>query len=78
MNLTNYITLVLLALALSMDAFAVSISLGMTTKLKPKEALLSAGSFGLFQGLMPWLGFLATLTFKNIIENYKLGERLIK
>jgi len=69
-NFSNFIILILLALALAMDAFAVSISLGMTTKLKVKEALISAGSFGVFQGLMPWLGFLASLTFKNIIDNY--------
>jgi len=69
-NCSDFVTLLLLALALSMDAFAVSISLGMTTKLKPKESLVSASSFGLFQGLMPWLGFLASLIFKNIIDNY--------
>lgn len=66
----DFFTLFLLALALSMDAFAVSVSMGMTTKLKPKEALISASSFGLFQGSMPLLGFLASLTFKNIIDNY--------
>ena len=69
-NFSEFFTLILLALALSMDAFAVSISMGMSTKLKNKEALISAASFGFFQGLMPWLGFLASLTFKNIIDSY--------
>ena len=70
MNFIDFFTLLLLALALSMDAFAVSISMGMTTKLKTKQAIIAAGSFGIFQGLMPLLGFLASLTFKNIIDNY--------
>lgn len=69
-NFSDFITLILLALALSMDAFAVSISMGMSAKLKKNEALFCASSFGFFQGLMPWLGFLASLTLKNIIDNY--------
>ena len=69
-NFSEFFTLILLALALSMDAFAVSISMGMSTKLKNAEALISAASFGIFQGLMPWLGFLASLTLKNIIDSY--------
>jgi len=69
-NLLNYFTVFLIGIALSMDAFAASISMGMTTKLKIKETFLTAGSFGFFQGLMPLLGYLASLTFSSFIENY--------
>ncbi|MDR1975795.1 MAG: manganese efflux pump MntP family protein [Campylobacteraceae bacterium] len=49
--------LVLLALALSSDAFAVALTLGIKkTKLLP-TACYAAFYFGLFQGLMPLIGF---------------------
>lgn len=52
--------LLLLAIALSMDAFAVAIGLGA----KPhrhigKVALLAGLYFGMFQGMMPLIGYLA-------------------
>ena len=53
------IELFLLALALSMDAFAVSVGLG--SKKHPESrhlALLAAAYFGLFQGMLPWFGYL--------------------
>lgn len=53
------IEVLLLAIALSMDAFAVSIGLGSKQKSDPKSlALLAALYFGLFQGLMPLIGYL--------------------
>ncbi len=64
------IALVLLALALSMDAFAVSVGLGAkhrhhTTKI----ACMAAGYFGLFQGLMPLIGYLGGRTVLGFISN---------
>lgn len=54
----TFITLLLIAFGLSMDAFAVSITKGMTRKknLFPL-ALQLAFFFGLFQAVMPLLGF---------------------
>lgn len=50
----------ILAVALSMDAFAVSIGLGAKQKKEPtKIALMAAGYFGIFQALMPLFGYLA-------------------
>jgi putative Mn2+ efflux pump MntP len=50
---------IILAIALSMDAFAVAIGLGSKQKLNPTSlALLAAVYFGLFQGLMPLIGYL--------------------
>ena len=49
-----------LAIALSMDAFAVSIGLGAKRKKESKNMpLMAACYFGLFQALMPFLGYWA-------------------
>ncbi|GGF55094.1 manganese efflux pump MntP [Alteromonas lipolytica] len=49
----------ILALALSMDAFAVSIGLGSKHVVSARSLSLSAALyFGLFQGLMPLIGYL--------------------
>jgi len=49
----------ILAIALSMDAFAVSLTMGVSNPKKiQKLALLAGLYFGLFQGLMPLFGYL--------------------
>jgi manganese efflux pump family protein len=61
----------LLAIALSMDAFAVSIGLGSRPKVKPRRlALLCAVYFGVFQGLMPLIGYLAGTSVLGWVEVY--------
>ncbi|MFV0575805.1 MAG: manganese efflux pump MntP family protein [Vibrio sp.] len=64
----------LLAFALSMDAFAVSIGLGAkigTKTEKPMQLALKAGIyFGLFQALMPFIGFLGGHGVLGWIEEY--------
>lgn len=58
----------LIAVGLSMDAFAVSIVNGIVIKQKRnKSALLLASFFGGFQMFMPAIGWLAGLSLKNII-----------
>lgn len=62
--------LFLLAIALSMDAFAVSIGLG--TKHRnhtARTATLAAVYFGAFQGIMPLLGYLGGRTILGWIES---------
>jgi len=60
--------IILIALGLSMDAFAVSVSSGLTIKnLKINNAFIIAASFGLFQAVMPLLGWLAGLSLRNLI-----------
>ncbi|MFQ9871835.1 MAG: manganese efflux pump MntP family protein [Oscillospiraceae bacterium] len=62
--------LFVLAIGLSMDAFAVSISDGMCYKgMKKTQAVSIALAFGLFQGLMPLLGYLAGSTFSSAVQN---------
>lgn len=64
-------TLTGIAIALSMDALSVSIVNGMLIKeLKLRNALLIAASFGFFQGLMPFIGWLAGLSFRKYIFSY--------
>ena len=50
--------IVILALALSMDAFAVSIGLGSKNTQKTASLAMACGLyFGFFQGLMPLIGY---------------------
>ncbi len=65
------ITVLSTAFGLSMDAFAVSTSNAMTYKnLSRKKALFTSFMFGLFQGLMPLLGFLVGSLFSVYIEKF--------
>ncbi|MBE7084686.1 MAG: hypothetical protein E7368_01365 [Clostridiales bacterium] len=53
--------ILILAVALAMDACAVAMTNGMTNpKLPPHRALLIGGFFGFFQFLMPLIGFFVT------------------
>lgn len=55
----DYLSLIGIAVGLSMDAFAVSVTNGAVTKgLRPSHALKIAACFGLFQAGMPILGWL--------------------
>jgi manganese efflux pump family protein len=61
--------LLLLAFALAMDAVAVSLALGLQLRRpRPADALLAAGMFGLFQALMPVLGWLLAFWFAGAVS----------
>jgi len=63
-------TILFIALGLSMDAFAVSVSSGFTIKrLHINNALRIAVFFGLFQAIMPVIGWSAGLTLKDFISS---------
>ncbi|MDO4197574.1 MAG: manganese efflux pump [Erysipelotrichaceae bacterium] len=63
------IEVILLGIALSMDALAVSIANGIKySNYGRKEMFLSSLSFGVFQGLMPLLGYLVFLPFISYVE----------
>jgi putative Mn2+ efflux pump MntP len=51
-----------------MDCFAVSLSLGSSQKLNWRDILKMALLFGLFQGVMPLIGWLAGNSVKSMIE----------
>jgi putative Mn2+ efflux pump MntP len=60
-----------LAVALAMDAFAVSIAAGVTLKsVSPRQTFRLAWHFGLFQAMMPIIGWSAGLTVRSRIEAY--------
>jgi len=64
----SIITILFIAFGLSMDAFAISITSGLIIKrLKITHALRIAFFFGLFQAIMPIIGWLAGITLKNFI-----------
>ena len=66
----SFIGLFLIAVGLSMDAFAVSICKGLSVKkLSPKHALLVGVYFGGFQFLMPVIGYLLGFRFEHLITN---------
>lgn len=67
----QFLTIIVIAVALAMDTFAISIVAGSASRrLHIKHALRMALSFGLFQAVMPLLGVLAGLKIKNYIEHY--------
>lgn len=60
--------LFVIAVGLSMDACAVSICKGLSVgKVHSRHALTCGGYFGLFQGMMPLLGWLLGVRFQSII-----------
>jgi len=61
----------LIAVALAMDAAAVSMAIGAKHKTIGRAAILKPSAmFGLFQGIMPLIGFTVALTFANIVDAY--------
>ena len=66
----GFIEILLIGVGLAMDAFAVSICKGRSTRqLEFKHALICGGYFGFFQGLMPLIGFILGVQFKDKIES---------
>ena len=59
---------VLIAIGLAMDAFEVSICKGLSMKkMSWKKAIIIGGYFGIFQGLMPVIGYFLGTTFENLV-----------
>ena len=62
--------LIILAVGLAMDAFAVSICKGLSVqKIKPRHLVITGLYFGGFQALMPVIGYYLGIHFKQLIEN---------
>lgn len=63
--------IILMAVALAMDAFAVAVCKGLATpKLKIKHMLIVGAWFGGFQGLMPVLGYIPVRLLGPAMEKY--------
>ena len=66
--------LILIAIGLSMDAFAVSVCKGLSTKnLKTWQMFVTSTWFGIFQALMPLIGYLLGSALEGVIS-----QRLVK
>ncbi len=67
----SLIHIILLAIALAMDAFAVAIATGVSLKkVSPRQTFRLSWHFGLFQAMMPVMGWAAGLSVKDVIEKY--------
>lgn len=70
-NINLLLTATILGAGLAMDAFAVSVSNGMTVvQLKLRHAFKTALFFGFFQLLMTALGWLMGISFSRYVEAY--------
>ena len=66
----SLLELFILAVGLSMDAFAVSVCKGLSVRRGSMKQALTVGIwFGSFQALMPFLGYLLGITFSSLITN---------
>lgn len=67
----DMLTLFLIAVGLSMDAFAVSVCKGLATpEYRFKYSLICGAWFGGFQGLMPAIGYFLGVNFKDYITAF--------
>ena len=67
----NWVNLLGIAVGLAMDAFAVSIAVGLTIGgVTPRHVFRVAFHFGLFQFMMPILGWLAGSTISSYVADY--------
>ena len=67
----SFAELALIALGLSMDAFAVSVCKGLSVKkLEVKHMLIVGAYFGGFQALMPFLGYVLGMQFQSMIQQF--------
>ena len=67
----DIISLLAISVALSMDAFSVSICKGLATrKFSFKTALLCGLWFGVFQALMPLIGYFLGAQFEHLIKAF--------
>ncbi len=66
----SLLELFVIAVGLSMDAFAVSVCKGLSVRaLRPHHAVITGLWFGGFQALMPLLGYLLGVRFQALITN---------
>ena len=66
----NIIDILFIGLGLSMDAFAVSVCKGLAMKkMNIKKALVCSLYFGIFQALMPLIGYFLGSGFKNVVSS---------
>ena len=64
---------IFLGIGLSMDAFSVSLADGLNEpEMRKKKMLAITGAFGLFQGLMPLIGWICVHTIVNLFKSFEI------
>lgn len=66
----DLISIIFLAIGLAMDAFSVSVTLGLTPNINYKRALIIALFFGGFQAFMPVLGWLTGMQLEYLVSTF--------
>ena len=67
----DLLTILVLGIGLSMDAFAVSICKGLSLpKITASKCLIVGAWFGVFQGLMPLTGYLLGSRFEHYVDTF--------
>lgn len=67
----SFVTLLFLAISLSADAFAVAVGTGISQdKIRKKQAISMAVTFGVFQAMMPIIGFYLASLFAHSIGSF--------
>ena len=70
MDFTFFITAIGLAIGLAMDAFSISLANGLNEpKMKFSRVCGVAGTFGIFQGVMPMIGWICVHTILTYFES---------
>lgn len=66
----SIVSIILIAIGLAMDAFAVSLTIGLDTKdcIKKRVALKAGVFFGIAQGIMPIIGWVLGNSFREYID----------
>ena len=67
----GFVELLIIAVGVSMDAFAVSVCKGLSVRvLRPRHAMTVALWFGGFQALMPLVGYFMGISFADLVSNF--------
>ena len=74
-SLRFFISSIMLGIGLAMDAFSVSLANGLNEpKMKMKRMALVAGVFGVFQCVMPLIGWVCV---RNLVNYFRVFEKFI-
>ena len=66
----HFAELIIIAVGVSMDAFAVSVCKGLSVRrLRPAHMVSAALWFGGFQALMPLIGYFAGVSFADVVSS---------
>lgn len=66
----HFIELIIIAVGVSMDAFAISVCKGLSVRrLRPSYVMSAAAWFGGFQALMPLIGYFIGISFADMVSD---------